>query len=125
MISDEGFTNASPSLILIDPSWKTTLIDDKIDDGVNKLDYAKKIGKIGWLSIKMRPDIATIVSKLQRRTSSLRKEDINAYKELLRYLLGTINLSIPFRRDPTKGLKGFVDSLYANAEHRKSTEGYI
>jgi hypothetical protein len=73
----------------------------------------------------MRPDIATTVSKLQRRTSSPRKEDINAYKDLLRYLSGTIDLGILFRRDPAKGLKGFVDSLYANAEYRKSTKGYI
>jgi hypothetical protein len=73
----------------------------------------------------MRPNIITTVSKLQQRTSSPRKEDINIYKDLLRYLSSIINLSIPFRRDPAKGLKGFVDSLYANVEYRKSTKGYI
>jgi hypothetical protein len=65
------------------------------------------------------------VSKLQRRNKSPRKEDTNAYKDLLRYLSGTINLRILFRRDLTRGLEGFVDSLYADAERGKSTEAYI
>jgi hypothetical protein len=73
----------------------------------------------------MRPDIAAPVLKLQRRNKSPRKEDANAYKDLLRYLSGTINLRIPFRRDPTRGLEGFVDSSYADTERGKSTEAYI
>jgi hypothetical protein len=73
----------------------------------------------------MRPDIAAAVSKLQRRNKSPRKEDLNAFKDLLRYLSGTTDLSIPFGRDLTKGLKGFVDSLYANTKRGKSTKAYI
>jgi hypothetical protein len=45
LISDEGFTNASPASILIDPSWRTT--DNNIVDTVNKLDFARKMGKVG------------------------------------------------------------------------------
>jgi hypothetical protein len=83
------------------------------------------MGKVGWLSIKMRLDIIAAVSKLQRRNKSPRKEDLNAFKDLLRYLSGITNLSILFRRDLTKGLKGFVDSLYADAKRGKSTKAYI
>jgi hypothetical protein len=45
LISNEGFTNASPSSIPMDPSWKAT--NDEVNDGTDKLDYAKKMGKIG------------------------------------------------------------------------------
>jgi hypothetical protein len=62
LISDEGFTNASPALILMDLSWRTT--DDDVVDTVDKLDFARKMGKVGWLSIKMRLDIAAAVLKL-------------------------------------------------------------
>jgi hypothetical protein len=62
---------------------------------------------------------------LQRRNKSPRKEDLNTFKDLLRYLLGITDLGIPFRRDLTKGLEGFVDSLYADAKRGKSTEAYI
>jgi hypothetical protein len=65
------------------------------------------------------------MSKLQRRNKSPRKEDLNTFKDLLRYLSGITDLSIPFRRDPTKGLKGFVNSSYANAKRGKSTKAYI
>jgi hypothetical protein len=65
------------------------------------------------------------VLKLQRRNKSLQKEDINIYKDLLCYLLGTINLKILFRRDLTRGLEGFINSLYANTKRSKSTKAYI
>jgi hypothetical protein len=65
------------------------------------------------------------MSKLQRRNKSLRKEDTNIYKDLLYYLSGIINLRILFRRDLTRGLEGFVDSLYANTKRSKSTKAYI
>jgi hypothetical protein len=89
------------------------------------LKYAQKIGKVGWLSIKIRPDIASAISKLQRRSGSLRKTDILAYRDLLQYLASTIDLGILFGRDPTKGLEGYVNSLYSDTEDSKSTEAYI
>jgi hypothetical protein len=73
----------------------------------------------------MRPDVTCIVSKLQRRTGSPRKEDDTIYRDLLQYFASIIILGIPFRRDPTKGLEGFVDASYADAEDSKSTEAYI
>ena len=75
--------------------------------------------------IKIRLDITAPVLKLQRRNKSLQKEDTNIYKDLLRYLSGTINLRILFGRDLTRGLEGFVDSLYADAKRNKSTKAYI
>lgn len=56
------------------------------------------------------------------RTETPRKEDDAAYRDLLQYFAGTITLGIPFGRDPTKGLEGFVDASYADAEDSKSTE---
>ncbi|KAI2787042.1 hypothetical protein POX_f07397 [Penicillium oxalicum] len=53
------------------------------------------------------------------------KDDMVAYKVLLQYLAGTTNLGIPFGKEPSKGLEGFVDSSYADAEDGKSTEAYI
>jgi hypothetical protein len=62
---------------------------------------------------------------LQRRTGTLRKEDDAVYRDLLQYFASIIILGILFGRDPTKGLKGFVDASYADTEDSKSTEVYI
>jgi hypothetical protein len=62
------------------------------------------------MSIKIHPDIASAVSKLQRRSGSLREADIVACRDLLQYLASTIDLGILFGRDPTKGLEGYIDS---------------
>ncbi|EPS31296.1 hypothetical protein PDE_06251 [Penicillium oxalicum 114-2] len=60
-----------------------------------------------------------------RRNAYPRKDDMVAYKVLLQYLAGTTNLGILFGKEPLKGLEGFVDLSYADAEDRKSTEVYI
>jgi len=106
----------------MNPLWKTPLEKPDAAKCIDKLKYAQKMGKIGWLSIKMRPDIAAVVSKLQRRSAFLRELDMSAYRDLLQYLAGTINLGILFGRDLSRGLEGYVDSSYANAEDGKSTE---
>ncbi|OKO98596.1 Retrovirus-related Pol polyprotein from transposon TNT 1-94 [Penicillium subrubescens] len=125
LIRDEGLQNTNPASIPMNPSWRTPIEKPDPADCVDKLKYAQKMGKVGWLSIKMRPDIASAVSKLQRRSGSPREADMLAYRDLLQYLAGTIDLGIPFGRDPTKGLEGYVDSSYGDAEDGKSTEAYI
>lgn len=87
--------------------------------------YKEDVGKLNWLAIKTRPDIAYGVNALQRRTSQPRKEDLDAVKHTLRYLKGTQQLGIPLGIQPKDGLIGFVDASYGGAEDSYSTEGWI
>lgn len=83
------------------------------------------IGRLGWLAIKTRPDIALAANRLQRRTASPRQEDANSIKIIHRYLQGTSTLGIPFGLLPKEGLIDFVDVSHADTGDGKSTEAYI
>ena len=48
----------------MNPAWKIPKPDNPTSQGINKNIYARMIGKIGWLSIKTRPNIATPILKL-------------------------------------------------------------
>ncbi|KAJ5425153.1 hypothetical protein N7465_000223 [Penicillium sp. CMV-2018d] len=86
--------------------------------------YVEDIGKLGWLADKSRPDIALEVNKLQRRAAAPRPKDIEAMKQLNRYIKGTI-LGILLGKDPTTGLIGYIDASYNDCEDRKSTEAFV
>jgi hypothetical protein len=45
LLSNKGFANASPTSIPMDLSWRTT--DDDVINTVDKLDFARKMGKVG------------------------------------------------------------------------------
>ena len=63
------------------------------------LAYIEDISKLGQLADKSRPNIVVAVNKLQRRVSAPRQEDIDALKQLIRYLKGTKNLGILLGRN--------------------------
>jgi hypothetical protein len=78
--------------------------------------------KMRWLADKSRPDIAVAVNKLQRRTSAPRKEDVEALKQLIRYLKGTKSLGILLSKDANgdNELIGYMDALYQDCDDRKA-----
>ncbi|KAJ5563333.1 hypothetical protein N7535_008497 [Penicillium sp. DV-2018c] len=73
---------------------------------------------------RCRPDIALAVNNLQRRASAPRQEDVEALKQLIRYVKGTMNQGIPLGRI-REGLIGYVDASYQDCEDGKSTEAFI
>lgn len=87
--------------------------------------YLEDIGKLGWLADKSRPDIALVVNKLQRRAAAPRPEDVDALKQLSRYVKGTMDLGILLGKDPQTGLTGYVDASYHDCEDGKSTEAFV
>ncbi|KAJ5927034.1 hypothetical protein N7516_008807, partial [Penicillium verrucosum] len=99
-------------------------------EGKKKSVYGEDVGKVGWLTMRTRPDIAFVVNRLQRRTANPRKQDLEALSQLLRYLKGApdygINLAIQLAKDTNyDSLIGYVDSSYNDCEDGKSTEAYI
>lgn len=98
--------------------------DDAISQS-EKAAFGEDVGKVGWLTMRTRPDIAFSVNRLQRRTANPRKEDLDALSQLLRYLKGAPSYGIQLAKDPSQSLVGFVDSSYNDCEDGKSTEAYI
>ncbi|KAJ5926177.1 hypothetical protein N7516_007950, partial [Penicillium verrucosum] len=103
---------------------KTTLLSSELDGSSIKSAYGEDVGKVGWLTMRTRPDIAFAVNRLQRRTANPRKQDLEALSQLLRYLKGApdYGVKLAVKED---GLIGYVDSSYNDCEDGKSTEAYI
>ncbi|KAL0285601.1 UNVERIFIED_CONTAM: Retrovirus-related Pol polyprotein from transposon TNT 1-94 [Sesamum angustifolium] len=72
-----------------------------------------------------RPDIAYAVSRLSRYTHNPNNEHWNALRRLLRYLKGTINMSLHFNKFPAV-LEGFCDANWVtDSDEVSSTSGYV
>ena len=72
------------------PPFSTTETDtvSQTVSSPKKSAFGEDISKVAWLGIRIRPDIAFTINRLQRRTANPRKQDLDALSQLLRYLKG-------------------------------------
>ena len=72
-----------------------------------------------------RPDLCYVVTKLAQSMSNPTKADETMARHVLRYLKGTINQNLIFKRSQDEMyLQGYCDADWANSEDRKSITGY-
>src|SRR5699024_10904932 len=83
--------------------------DQTIDDS---LPVRELIGSLQYLAHKSRPDIAATVQYLSRSLQKPTKALFAAAKNVLRYLKGTLNLHLQYRRQKTEQ---FETTLYTDA----------
>src|SRR6266576_1199903 len=85
------------------------------------------IGCLMYAMLCTRPDLCATISILSRFQSKNNEELWNHIKCVLRYIKGTINLKLTYRRNPFKlFLSGFVDADWGSVTtDRQSTSGYI
>jgi hypothetical protein len=94
-------------------------------DFMAKVPYASTIGSLMYAMVCTRPDIAHTVGDVSRFMSNLGKQHWEAVKWILRYLRGTTNISLCFRKGELK-LQGFIDvDFVGEVDHRRSTAGYV
>lgn len=86
--------------------------------------YRELVGALMYAALGTRPDIAHAVSALGQFSNSPTLEHWIAAKRVLRYLQGTKNLKLMFKKDQ-KGLEGFVDADWGNCViDRRSFTGF-
>jgi hypothetical protein len=94
-------------------------------DFMAKVPYASAIGSLMYAMVCTRPDIAHAVGAVSRFMTNPGKQHWEAVKWILRYLRGTTDRCLCFRRGELK-LQGFVDADFAaEVDHRRSTTGYV
>jgi len=78
------------------------------------------------LSIATRPDIAFTVSSMSKYCARTTKQHWTAVKRIMRYLKGTLNCGLCYKRPELKQCAGFSDADWAGdpGDH-KSTSGYL
>ena len=73
-----------------------------------------------------RPDIMFAVSKISRFMELPKRSHWEVGKRILRFLMGSIDHGIVYRRTNDPSLKGFSDSDFGrNNDDSKSTSGYM
>jgi hypothetical protein len=89
--------------------------------------YQRLTGSINHLAVFTRPDIAFAASKLAQFNSNPTAKHLNAAFHVLRYLKGTRNLSIIYKRqEHNVTILGYSDSGWtSDSIDRKSFTGYM
>ncbi|KAD3067275.1 hypothetical protein E3N88_35155 [Mikania micrantha] len=79
-----------------------------------------------YAQVCTRPDIAYIAGMLGRYQTNLRLDHWKAAKKVLRYLQGTKDFKLTYRRIDNLEVVGYSDSDFAKyKDDKKSTSGYI
>ena len=100
----------------------------QITEGANLADkerYQRLVGKLIYLS-HTRPDIAYAVSVISQFMHQPQDDHLEAALRVVRYLKGTFDHGIMFRRGKHLEIHGYTDADWAgNPIDRRSTSGYF
>jgi len=123
ILEDAGMSTCSPA-----PTPMGTTIPKPRQQGepASKMPYRALVGSLNYLATSVRPDIAFAVSVLARFVNDPSVSHDKALKRLLRYLQGTRDVGITFRKHPEPYVlfTAYSDSDYANAADAKSVTGH-
>ena len=118
-----GMTNCKPRSIPC-----TEDINKEVDDTPLLSDprmYREIVGSLIYAMSATRPDLSYIVTKLSQKMSNPTEKDLYYAKEVLRYLKGTLECTLVFRKEDEVQIQGYCDSDWASSSDRKSVSGYV
>ncbi|RVE41341.1 hypothetical protein evm_014011 [Chilo suppressalis] len=92
--------------------------------GECNLDYRNLIGCLLYVAVCSRPDIAHTVGVLSQFNSCYSEAHWKAAKRVLRYLKGTLNHRLTFKKSGLQ-VTGYVDADWAGSTDRRSYTGFL
>ena len=132
ILRKHGMENVNPVATPLDPNTKLAPNPENREPNRSN-DYASLLGSLQYLAIATRPDIAYAVNRLAAYTANPSLQHYTAAKRVLRYVKGTKNYEITYRKDATRHVGpsdsnifyGFSNAAFANADDRRSVSGYV
>ena len=92
---------------------------------VDVTEYKQLVGSLLYLTAT-RPDLMYAVGLISRYMEKPTEMHLQAAKRIIRYLKGTMELGIGYRKGGKECLIAFADSDYAgDVDDRRSTSGYV
>ena len=120
-----GLQDANPVSTPMDLNVKL-VADDGYSKPVDRIRYQSMIGSLLYAAIATRPDISHAVGALSKFSSAPTEVHLTAVKRVLRYLKGTIGLSLQYKHTLNSEIVGFSDADWANdIDSRHSTTGNV
>lgn len=125
-----NMTDSNPVNTPMDPNQRLSKeMSPKTDEEraeMASIPYQEAIGCIMYAAQISRPDIAFAVSALSRYNTCYGKAHWNAVKRLLRYIKGTIDMKLSYRKIDDSEMVGYCDADHAgDLDERRSTTGYV
>jgi hypothetical protein len=91
-----------------------------------EIPYLSAIGSLMYLANNTRPDIVFFINVLARYSSDSTRRHWNRIKHVLRYLCGTCNMRLFYRKDTKSKLVGYTDAGYLSDPYKaRSQSGYV
>jgi hypothetical protein len=124
LLKRHGMQNYNPISTPLDTSVKLTKAVNT-DTLANSKEYASIVGGLMFAACVTRPDIMCAVGQLSQFFNKPTSQYMLAAKCVLRYLKGTLRLSIQYGHPATPPI-GFSDADWAgDIDTRRSTTGYV
>jgi hypothetical protein len=87
--------------------------------------YRQMVGSLIYLTLT-RPDITYAVGIASRHMQNPKKPQLEAVKNILRYVKSTLDYDILYQKDKVCQITGYCDADYAgDYDTRRSTTGYV
>lgn len=121
-------TNCNPVSTPLEPGTRLSCDDDGQRSAALKAEYRRLIGSLMYLAVGTRPDLALTLSKLSRVLANPTATHMRVAKRVLRYLRGTLNLGLVYRKTNMQHnvLVGYADADWAGCvDTRRSTTGWF
>ncbi|KAH9685900.1 hypothetical protein KPL70_014158 [Citrus sinensis] len=118
-----GMRESHPSKNPIIPGCKLTKDENGVK--VDETEYKQDVGCLMYLAAT-RPDLMYVLGLVSRYMGCPTELHMQAVKRVLRYLRGTMNLGLQYKRNGTNKLEAFTDSDYVgDLDDRRSTSGHV
>ena len=100
--------------------------EDSVSRPVDTISYQSIVGSLLYAAITTRPDIAQAVGVVSKFCANPTQSHLTAAKRILRYLKGTVNLGLSYKRCADGNLIGYSDADWAgDVDDRHSTSGNV
>lgn len=108
------------------PIIKDGKIEKGEDSKIEKFPYRQVVGALAYLMVGTRPDIAYAVGVASRKLDNPSSEDIVKVKRILRYLKGTLDWGLIYKRKSDAKIQCYSDSDHGgDLDTGRSTSGMI
>ena len=117
--------NCKPLTTLVDVGSKLTKGTED-SESIDKTHYQSMVGSLLYLFMRTHPNITFAVSLAAQFCSEPTSQHMKAVKHIFRYLRGTTQYGLLFKKGESKAIIGYSDADWGGDTNKcKSTTGYL
>lgn len=87
--------------------------------------YRELVGCLMYVMLTTRPDLSVAINYYSRYQTRQTDKLWTGLKRVLRYLKGTLDMQLSFRKGVKESIRCYADADYGSETDRKSTSGYL